>query len=139
MISAAAVALGDGAGDDDLLLGHAHAAELDREPLQRPRVTARGLGVGTRHLGHRVEAVEDVARQADRLGELGVDVDRVEVAGRARVAMRQVLVGGDAQLGERVALVQVAASASQTPRTMFVQVPRTTSSPSWFVETDSNT
>ena len=38
-------------------------------------------------------------RQADRVGELRVDVDRVEVAGGPRVAVRQVLVRGHLQLG----------------------------------------
>ena len=67
--------------------------------------------------------------QADLLGELGVDVDRVEVARRARVAVRQVLVRRDLQLD----------LSTKTPLTMLVHVPRTTSWPSWFVDTDSNT
>ena len=121
-----------GARHGDLLLGHAHAAELDGEALQRARVAAGGGHVGARHLRHPVEAVEDVARQADLLGELVVDVDRVEVARGAGVPVRQVLVRRDLQLGDLIAL-------GHTPLTMLVQVPRTTSSPFWLVETDSNT
>ena len=82
----------DRAGDGDLLLGEAHPAELHGEPPERARVAAGGRHVGARHLGHHVEAVQDVARQAHLLGELGVDVDRVEVSGGARVAVREVLV-----------------------------------------------
>ena len=48
----------------DLLLGQAHAAELDREALQRARVAAARLRRGARDLRHRVEAVQDVLRQA---------------------------------------------------------------------------
>src|SRR5215211_7466462 len=125
---AALAALAIGAGDHDLLLRHAHPAELDRQAPQRARVTAGGLRAGARDLRHRVEAVQDVRRQADLLGELAIDVDRVEVPGRARVAVRQVLVRRDPQL-----------DVHQIPLTMLVQVPRTTSWPSWLRETDSNT
>src|SRR3954454_7766239 len=97
----------DGAGHDDLLLGEPHSAELDAQAPELARVAARGGGVRARHLGHAVEAVEDVARQPDVAGELGVDVDRVEVARRARVAVRQVAVGRDLQLGNPLALVHL--------------------------------
>ena len=70
------------------------------------------------------------------LGELVVDVDRVEVARRAGVAVRQVLVGSDLQLRD---LSPGEASPRHPPLTMLVQVPRATSAPSWFVDTDSNT
>ena len=111
----------DGAGDDDLLLRQPHPAELDREPLQRPRIAAgERCGVGSGDEAHRVEAVEDVARQADRLRELVVDVDRVEVARGARVAVRQVLVRRDPQLRDRVS--RRSSRPSQTPLTMLVQV-----------------
>src|SRR5512144_98661 len=77
----------DRAADHQLLLGEAHAAELDREALERARVAAGELGVAAGDLGHHPEAMQDVAGQADPLGELRVDVDRVEVPGRAGVAM----------------------------------------------------
>src|SRR4029079_1075697 len=69
----------------ELLLREAHAAELNGEPLQAARVAPRRVGAGARDLGHRPEAVQDRRREPDLLGELAVDVDRVEVAGRARV------------------------------------------------------
>ena len=75
------------------------------------------------------------AGQADGLCELGVDVDRVEVARRARVAVRQVLVGSDLQLG----IWSPGDSLDSASSTMLVQVPRATSAPSWFFDTDSNT
>ena len=81
----------------------AHAAELDREALESARVAAHGRGVGPRHLGHRVEAVQDHAGQADALGELLVDVDRVGIAGGVLVALRQPRIGRDLELGDRVA------------------------------------
>ena len=71
--------------------------------------------------------------QPDRRRELLVDVDRVEVARRSRIAVRQVLVGRDPQLLDLVALVHSA------HLTMLVQVPRTTSWPSWLRDTDSKT
>src|SRR5215213_5397128 len=114
-----------GSGDDDLLLRQAHSAELNGQPAQRARVAAAGLGAGASDLRHRVEAVQDVRREPHLLGELRVEVDRVEVARRARVAIRQVLVGRHLQLDVHC----------QTPLTMFVQVPRTTSWPSWLRET----
>ena len=73
--------------------------------------------------------------QADGLGELLVDVDRVEVPGRARVADREVLVGRDAQRLELVARLQ----GHQTARTMFVQRPTQTVSPRWLTDVDSKT
>src|SRR3954453_14422225 len=112
----------DGRGDGDLLLGEAHAAELDLEALELPRLADRAGD-----LGHRPEAMEDAAGEPDRLGELLVDVDRVEVAGRARVAIRQVTVRGDLQIGDL------------GHRTMLVQVPGHTVSPFWFVERLSKT
>jgi hypothetical protein len=51
--------------------------------------------------------VKDVARQPDHFRELVVDMDRVEVARGAGVAMRQVLVGGDAQLRNLIAHLQI--------------------------------
>src|SRR5690349_17684235 len=113
-----------GRRDDDLLLGQADAAELHGQPLQLARVAAAGIDRCTRNLGHAPEPVQDVPREADRLRELGVQVNRVEVARRACVAEGKVLVRCDLQLAHR---------------TMFVQVPRTTSWPSWFFETDSKT
>src|SRR5204863_8362283 len=77
----------------------------------------------------------DVRGQAHRLRELAVDVDRVEVARRAGVAVRHVLVGRHPQLLDLVALVH----ERHPPRTMLVHVPRTTSAPSWLRDTDSNT
>ena len=85
------------AAHDDLLLGHAHAAELHRQPLQ-VRGPARRLGLRARDLRHRPQPVQDPPRQPDRARELLVDVDRVEVARGARVAIGQVLVRRDAQL-----------------------------------------
>src|SRR5215211_4457948 len=117
-----------------LRLGEAHAAELDREPPQRRRVAARGQGARPGHQRHRVEPVEDVRRQADLPRELGVNMDRVEVARGARVAVRQVLVRGDPQLLDRLAVAH-----AHPPLTMLVQVARTTSLPSWFTDTDSKT
>src|SRR3954447_10361082 len=101
-----------GRGDNDLLLGDPHAPELDRQAPQRARI-ARRLGVRPGDLRHRVEAVEDVAGQAHSLRELGIDVDRVEVARRARVAVREVFVRGDMQLGQRVALLQISELAQR--------------------------
>ena len=92
---------------------------------------------GARDQAHHVEAVQDRVRQPDRLGELGIDVDRVEVARGAGVAVRQVLVGGDPQLGDLRRLRST--RPSQTPLTMLVQVPRTTWSPSWLTEMVSKT
>src|SRR4051794_1964958 len=54
----AVAGLGD--GDDDLLLGQANAAELDREPFEAARVAAAGLDGRTGNLRHAPEAVEDV-------------------------------------------------------------------------------
>ena len=71
--------------NDDLLLEHAHAAKLHREPLE-PLRAAEGLGVGASHLGHRPQPVQDAAGEAHLLGELLVDVDRVEVTRGAGVA-----------------------------------------------------
>src|SRR5215204_5343786 len=126
--------LADRPAHDYLLLGEAHAAELDREPPQRRGVAVRGLGARPRHQRHRVEPVEDVRGQADLPRELGIDMDGVEVARRAGVAVRQVLVRGDPQLLDRLALLH-----AHPPLTMLVQVARTTSRPSWFTDTDSKT
>ena len=73
------------------------------------------------------------------LGELGVDVDRVEVAGGARVAVRQVLVGRHPELRDRVARLQILQLGHHTPLTMLVQVPFTVCLPSWLVEIVSKT
>jgi hypothetical protein len=45
--------------------------------------------------------VEDVLRQADGLRELGVDVDRIEIARGAGIAVGQILVGRHLELGKR--------------------------------------
>src|SRR5215218_7719174 len=78
----------DRACDRDLLLGEAHPPKLDGQPLESARVAAGRVHVRPGDLGHRVEAVQDVARQADLLGELGVDVDRIEIARCPGVAVR---------------------------------------------------
>src|SRR5215210_6139136 len=116
------------AGNRDLLLGEPHPAELDGQPPQAPRIATGGVDARPGHLGHRPQAVEDVRGQAHLLRELGVDVDRVEVARRARVAVRQIPVRRDLEV-----------DVHDTPLTMFVQVPRATSAPSWLVDTVSNT
>src|SRR4051812_21806955 len=117
----------------DLLLREAHTAELNRETSHSPRI-ATGDGLyGARHLRHAVKPVKDVRRQADRRRELLVDVDRVEVARGAGVAVREVLVRRHPQLFDLVALVHSA------HLTMLVHVPRTTSWPSWLRDTDSKT
>src|SRR3954447_13378376 len=121
----------DRARDRDLALGQPDAAELDGQALERIRAAA-GLGLGPRDLRHRPQAVQDLARQPDLLGEVVVDVDRVEVAGRARVADRDVAVGRDLELGELLA------GLHHAPRTMLVQMPTHTVSASWFVDTDWN-
>ena len=105
---AAVSGLLDGRRDDDLLLREPHAAELDREPLQGSGVAAGGFGVGARNLRHRVQAVEDHSGQPDRFRELGIRVDRIRVARRLRIALGQAGVGGDPQLRQRVALLEVA-------------------------------
>src|SRR3954451_519737 len=99
--------LRDRARHRDLLLGEAHPAKLHGQPLERAGVAAGGGRVGPGHLSHRVEAVEDVAGQARLLGELGIDVDRVEVARRAGVAVRQILVRRDLELRDGVALIHL--------------------------------
>ena len=119
--------------DDDLLAHPAHPAELDAERLELVG-TAGGVGVGPRHLRHRPQPVQDPPRKPDALGELLVDVDRVEVARRARVAHGHVRIGRDLEL-DRVAL----AEGHEIPLTMLVQVPVQTVSPRWLVDTDSNT
>ncbi len=118
-------------------LGDAHAAELDGEALQRLRVAAGDGVVGPRDEAHHVEPVEDVAGEANRPGELGVDVDRVEVARGPRVAVGQVLVRGDA--AARGSGRRPSGRPSHTPLTMLVQTPRTTWSPSWLTDVDSKT
>src|SRR5215207_175568 len=116
------------AGHGDLLFGEAHPAELHRQPPQAAGIAAGGVHNRARHLRHRPQPVQDVRRQADLLRELRVDVDRVEVARRAGVAVRQVLVRGDLEI-----------DVHDTPLTMLVHMPRATSAPSWFVETVSKT
>src|SRR5436190_356610 len=66
--------LAHGRAHHQLLLGEAHAAELDAQARERLR-PARGLGLGARHLGHHPQPVEDLARQTDGLRELLIDVD----------------------------------------------------------------
>src|SRR4051812_6641444 len=61
---------GDRRGDRELLLGEAHAAELDFESLELAR-----LAHGARDLRHGPQAMEDAAWEADGLGEVLVDVD----------------------------------------------------------------
>src|SRR3954447_16102065 len=116
-------------GHRDLALEHPHPAERDAQALERVRAAGR-LGLRAGDLGHRPEAVEDLARQPDLLGEVVVDVDRVEVARRTGVADGQVPVRRDLDRRDLVARAH--------PRTMFDQVPTHTVSPSWFSETDSN-
>ena len=135
---AAVGGLAHGASDHDLLLGHAHAAKLDREALEMLGAAGR-LGLRARDLGHRPEAVQDAPGQADGARELLVDVDRVEVARGAGVAGGEVLVGRDPHLGDPALRRCRSAISAHTPRTMSVQVPRQTCSPRWLVETDSKT
>ena len=78
--------------------------------------------------------MQDSPRQPDRPRELVVDVNRVEVTGRTRVANGDVGVGRHPQL-DPVALAQ----AHCAPRTMFVQTPVQTGSPCWLTDSDSNT
>ena len=72
--------------------------------------------------------------QADRARELLVEVDRVEVARRARVADGEVAVGRDAQLGDRLTLgrCELAPSLTARPARCGSSVPRQTSSPRWL-------
>src|SRR4029077_11439839 len=70
----------DRAADDDLGLRRTHATKLDREAFHRARIAANRFGAGTGDEAHHVEAVQDRIGQPDRFRELGVDVDRVEVA-----------------------------------------------------------
>ena len=62
-----------------------------------------------------------------------VDVDRVEVARRARVAHGEVAVGHHGQRRDLVA------GPHHAPRTMFDQVAVQTVSSRWLSDTDSNT
>jgi hypothetical protein len=48
--------------------------------MPRNCTESRRVGAGPRDLGHRIEPVQDVLREADLLGELRVDVDGVEVS-----------------------------------------------------------
>ena len=105
---ATVVGLTDRGGDDYLLLGKAQAAKLHGQPPERPRITAGRGGVGTRHLGHRIEAVQDPPWQPNRSGELVVKVDRVGVARRLGVPLGEPAIGGHTQLGKRVAGLVVA-------------------------------
>src|ERR1039457_1812406 len=75
----------DDRADHDLVLGECDAAKLDREPLEMLGTSER-LGLGARQQGHRVEAVKDPPGKPNRLGELIVEMDRIEVAGGAGVA-----------------------------------------------------
>src|SRR5829696_3668971 len=61
--------VGDRRCDGDLLLGEAHAAELDLEALE-----LAGLADRAGDLRHGPEAMEDATGEPDRLGELLVDV-----------------------------------------------------------------
>jgi hypothetical protein len=106
---------------------------MPRNCTERRLSRSGGLGLGARDLGHRPQAVEDPARQADRARELVVDVDRVEVARRARVANGQVAVGSDLQVRQPLAGVH------HSPLTMQVHLPVQTRSPRWLSERDSNT
>ncbi len=117
----------DGAADGDLLPRHAHPAKLHGQPLEVLGSTGR-VGVGTRHLGHRPQPVQDATGQPDSLGELLVDVDRVEVARGTRVAHGHIRIRSDLQL-DRVALAQRHDSA---PRTIWRQTPVHTVSPRWL-------
>src|SRR6185436_827542 len=67
---------GDGPGDEQLVLGHRRTPEAGAERAQHPRVGAerREQPVGELAIG--VEAVEDDPGQADRLREVGVEVER---------------------------------------------------------------
>ena len=123
---------GDAAGDRDLLLEHPQAAELDRLSRSSFDGAAERLGVGARHLGHRPQPVKDAPWQAHLARELLVDVDRVEVPGSTRVTDGEKPVGGDLEL-------ELVACLHDSPRTMLVQVPVQTVSPSWLTETVSNT
>src|SRR4051812_48042070 len=69
----------------DRLLGQARLREPDRQALQARRVLrARVLDHRPRGEGHRAQPVDDDPRQAHRLGELLVGVDRHRVARRRR-------------------------------------------------------
>src|ERR687887_1592890 len=81
----AAVDLGHLAPGGEGLARLDHRREADPQPLDRRRV-ARPAGHHPRRDAHRVHAVGDHAGQADRLGDLVVPVDRVEVARGAGVA-----------------------------------------------------
>ena len=105
--------------------------------VARAHTDAAGVRLGARDLGHRPQPVQDPPGQADRLGELLVDVDRVEVARGAGVAVGQEAVGRDTQLRKVLAVLQVV--HAHTPRTMFVHVPVQTVSPSWRLDTLSKT
>src|SRR5271165_6805313 len=100
--------------------------------------STRRLCLGPRNLRHRPQPVQDTPRQAYRARELLVDVDRIEVSRRARIAHGQVPVGRNSDLGDLASWPKLGHRA-HTPLTMFVHIPRQTSSPRWLVETDSNT
>src|ERR1700686_2074595 len=70
--------LADGAGDEHLLLGYAHAAKLNGEALEVLGPTG-GLGLGAGDLSHAPETVQDTPWQPDGTREILVDVDWVEV------------------------------------------------------------
>ena len=88
--------------------------------------------VSDRTLGHRPQPVEDPAGKADLPREVLIDVDRVEVAARARVTDGEIPVRRHLEL-ERVARLH------EPPLTSSVHVPVTTVSPRWFSDTVSIT
>src|SRR5438876_789728 len=63
-------------------------------PLTHTRAGGELADGGPARERHRAETVDDDAGQADRLGELLVEVDRHLVAGRGRVPVRLVEVEG---------------------------------------------
>ena len=86
--------------------------------------------------------MQDVAWKADGPRELRIDVNRVEVAGSPRIAMRHVLVGHNREcghlrtgLGPKLRL----GLRHQPALTMLVHVPFTTGAPSWLLDFDSHT
>src|SRR5438105_2306074 len=79
------LALGDLIGDKgDGVTGLDHSREADRQ-LAQPLGPARGLRGDDRGHAHLQHAVRDHTRQADRLRESLVEVDRVHVTRRAGV------------------------------------------------------
>src|SRR5215216_4344314 len=97
-----AVDLGHLALGGEGLAGLDHGREADPQALDRGRV-ADPAGDHPGGHGHRVHPVGDHPGQADRLGDLVVPVDRVEVAGGAGVADQVQALDGLGDLGEGVA------------------------------------